>query len=88
VELLEDVALAASTASSSQASGLEGPFRPLHSSGQVPTPEGEGFRIRSRFLARLLDRPRLEARAARMAAHMAAQAAQVNFALLLLIKIG
>jgi len=73
VELLEGVASATSTASSSQMSGLGWPFDAPRS---VPE-QDEGTRIRSRLLGRLLERPLLGTRAARMAAHMAAQAAQV-----------
>jgi hypothetical protein len=84
VETLEDVALVASTASSSQAnsqaSSLDWPFR-LPTSTPAPIRGDPGTRVRSRFLERVLEQPLLQARAARLAAQRAAQAAQVLFAL-------
>ena len=69
------VALLEEVASSSQVSGLV--FQPPRS-GDLSTPGNDRPSLRSRFLERVLDRPYLQARAARMAAHMAAQAAQVK----------
>jgi hypothetical protein len=77
VGILEDMASAASTASSSQAAGLGWPFHPPASTS-TPVLVDPGTRIRSRFLGRCLEQPLLQARAARLAA----QAAQVDFALL------
>jgi len=79
VGLVEDV-VSASIASSSQSSW---PFEPSQSSSR-PTPGDGSVRLRSRYLERLMHQPFLQDRAARMAAHMAAQAAQVIFDVLLL----
>jgi hypothetical protein len=59
-----------SAASSSQVSGMGRTF-------ETPTTGSASVRVRSRYLERLLDQPFLQARAARMASHLAAQAAQV-----------
>lgn len=78
MELLEETASAAAAASTASSSRVEWPFEPPRSASS-PVSGSAGIRIRSCYLNRVLERPLLQARAARVAAHLAAQAAQVDF---------
>lgn len=84
MELLEEAASTAAVASVASSSRVEWPFGPPRSSSS-PVSGSAGIRIRSSYLNRVLEQPLLQARAARLAAQRAAQAAQVDFALAFII---